>query len=470
MLEPLFPVLLSLFVTTQVVYGLINLSVASLLYTQPVNVIAEEQAIAVDGGGVNDGDGVNDGGGMGDGSGMSDGGTGGTETPDAERIRPIHVLLAVRNERRAVIEETIADVFAQEYPTESIHVYVIHEADDELVGGYVDDLAATAADRGWDVVPHAVDREGLSYYLQANARLIAGDFVPRTKAAALTYAFASLSFEPDDVVTVSDADTKLPPDTFRLAVGGLEEYDIVQAKQTVRNVADGWLPTLEAMGIAAWSDAIYARTSTGPYQLLGKGYFVGVDDLYALGAWDPDAITEDMTLGVAAYLQGYRLGIVDRYVQDLCPTDFRAWVRQKRRWVGGPYAHLFREEFTLRERIRFWTFTVANQALSVANFVGVPVGIVVAWVAIAGGGITLPTAVTVLVAFNLLCWAEFTRRTYAATRRAVPLATRRAKVRFYLLSNPITQAIYAALWAVPIASAVWGTLRGVAPTFEVTPK
>jgi hypothetical protein len=113
---------------------------------------------------------------------------------------------------------------------------------------------------------------------------------------------------------------------------------------------------------------------------------------------------------------------------------------------------------------------VANQALSVANFVGVPVGLVVAWIAIAGGGVTLPTAVTLLVAFNLLCWAEFTRRTYAATRRAVPLETRRKQARFYLFANPITQAIYAGLWAIPIASAVWGTLRGVAPTFEVTPK
>ncbi|WP_199243357.1 glycosyltransferase family 2 protein [Halopenitus persicus] len=446
MFEPLLPVILGVFVATQVVYGLINLSVASLLYSQPINVVEDGRAIAFDRGDAE------------------------SETVERDRIRPVHVLLAVRNERRAVIEETIADVFAQEYPTESIHVYVIHEADDDVVGGYVDDLAASAAERGWDVVPHQVDQEGLSYYLQANARLIAGDFVPQTKAAALTYAFASLSFEPDDVVTVSDADTKLPPDTFRLAVGGLEEYDIVQAKQTVRNVSDGWLPTLEAMGIAAWSDAIYARTSTGPYQLLGKGYFIGVSDLYALGAWDPDAITEDMTLGVAAYLRGYRLGIVDRYVQDLCPSDLGDWVRQKRRWVGGPYGHLFRDEFTLQERVRFWTFTVANQALSVANFVGVPVGMVVAWTAIAGSGVALPTAVTVLVAFNLLCWAEFTRRTYAATRRAVPLETRREKVRFYLLSNPLTQAIYAGIWAIPIVSAVWGTLHGAAPTFEVTPK
>ncbi|SEH43117.1 Glycosyltransferase, catalytic subunit of cellulose synthase and poly-beta-1,6-N-acetylglucosamine synthase [Halopenitus malekzadehii] len=461
MLEPSVAALLNVFVATQIIYGLVNLSVALLLYTQPVNRVDEALAIPFGG---DDADVPVWGSDVG-GSATADAGT-----TRADRFRPIHVLLAIRSERRAVIEETIADVFAQEYPTDAIHVYVVYEADDDVVGGYVEDLAAAAAERGWDVVPHVVDREGLSYYLQANARLIAGDFVPRTKAAALTYAFASLSFEPDDVVTVSDADTTLPADTFRLAVGGLEEYDIVQAKQTVRNVADGWLPTLEAMGIVAWSDAIYTRTSTGPYQLLGKGYFIGVADLYALDAWDPDAITEDMTLGVAAYLCGYRLGVIDRYVQDLCPPDFRDWVRQKRRWVGGPYGHLFRTEFTLRERVRFWTFTVANQAISVANFLGIPVGAVVAWSVLVGPGITLPTPVTVLVAFNLLCWIEFTRRTYAATRRAVRLETRRQKARFYLISNPITQAIYAALWAVPIASAVWGTLRGATPDFEVTPK
>ena len=421
----------TVFVFTQVLYLVVNVAVTGLLYVRPVNSVPEE--------------------------------------PPSEH-QPVNVLMAVRGERREILEETIVEIFEQEYPGELIHVYVVYEEDDPVVNEYVREMSDWASDRGWDVVPWEVDRDGLRYYLQANGRLLDGGQSPKTKAAALTYAFSTLSLPPDEVVTVYDSDTVLPSDTFSLAVRGLEEYDLVQAKQTVRNHADGWLPALEAMGIAAWSHIIYASTSRGPYQLLGKGYFFEVGKLYAIGGWDADEITEDMTLGVEAYINGYELGVLDRYVQDLCPTNFADWRRQKRRWVMGPYKHLLNERLSGRDRVRFWAFTVANQMLSLTNLVGVPAGLYVLWRTLGGRPFVFSTALTVVVALNFVSWLYYSIRTYAATRAAVSFRSRREKTRFYLLANPFTQVLYATIWVVPIVGAMWRFARGEDVAFEVTPK
>ncbi|EMA68246.1 hypothetical protein C461_06679 [Halorubrum aidingense JCM 13560] len=419
------------FVFTQALYFVVNLAVAGLLYVRTPNAVPDE---------------------------------------DPTEYRPIDVLIAIRGERQEIIEETIEEIFEQEYPDDLIHVFVVYEEDDAVVEEYINDLIREASEHDRDVVSVGVDRESLQYYLQADGRMIEGGRLPRSKAAALTYAFATLSLQPEHVITVYDSDTELPPDTFALAVRGLQEYDVVQAKQTVRNHASGWLPALEAMGIAAWSHVIYASASKGPYQLLGKGYFFEIGKLYALGGWDANAITEDMTLGVEAYLRGYELGVIDRYVQDLCPPRFRDWRKQKRRWVMGPYEHLLDERLTWRDRTRFTTFTVANQMLSLTNLIGVPAGAFVFWRTVRGTPFEFTGVLTAIVVVNFATWLYYSIRTYAATRDAVQFESRRDKLLFYLLSNPLTQVLYATIWVVPIVGALLRFARGEEIDFEITPK
>lgn len=430
-MEQLPAAIFLLFVASQSVYFVVNLAAIAFLYLRPVNLVGEREPTT---------------------------------------YRDVHVLLAIRGERRRVVEETVAALYEQRYPDERIHVYPIYESDDEIVADYVDELGAEATERGWDVTPWSVDRDGLSYYLEASGQLTDGGRLPRTKAAALSYAFATLSLDEDDVVTVSDADTGLPKDVLQLGVSGLETYDVVQAKQTVRNIDNGWLPTLEAMGIAAWSNAIYARTSRGPYQLLGKGYFVEVGTLFRLGNWDAKEVTEDMALGVNAHVNGCTLGIIDRYVQDLCPARFGDWVKQKRRWVLGPYAHLLSDRFSWLDRVRFWTFTVANQLVSVTNVVGVPAGAAMLYYTAVDGSIAFPWPLSVVVGVNLLSWLYYSLLAYVATSGAVRFESRREKIAFYVRSNPLTQIVYATLWVIPITGALLDTVRRKVPVFEVTPK
>ena len=383
-------------------------------------------------------------------------------------VRPVHVLLPIYRERWATLEGTLENVASQRYPTDRIAVYVVYESHDEDVPAVLAELA-TDRDDELEVVPVEVDRDALAVDRSAVEWTFTGTGIPRTKAAALTYAFTTLSLGPDDVVTVFDSDTRVPTDTFELAVAGLEEYDIVQAKQTARNVDDGLLPTLESMGIAAWSDVIYPRSAAGPYQLLGKAYFLETRLLYELDRWQLDAVTEDMALGVAAFERGCSLGVIDRYVQDLCPRSLHAWVGQKRRWVRGPYRHLRSPNWSRLERARCWSVTRLTQALSVVNVVGIPAGLVV-FLASLRGSVAVPTAVLPLVAANAVVWLVYTARSYRAAWSALSVDDRKDRLRYSLVSNPVTQALYATLWVIPIVLAVCEVLRGHDPVFSVTPK
>ena len=429
----LFPGLIVLFIITQSTYFINNILVDFIIYSRSSNVVDGEETPAV--------------------------------------LPTIHVLVPIYGERRAVIEQTVANIAELDYPATNIEVYLITEPDDAVVAAYVDEFVETVTASGPSIEQLTVNRSTIASYVREGQWDLNGDGVPRTKASALKYAFRTLTLPPDDVVTVFDADTIVPEDTFTLAVGGLETYDIVQAKQTVRNHDAGWLPRLEAMGIAAWCHTLYEKTTAGPYQLLGKAYFVTVGDLWAIGDWQVNATTEDLTLGLDAYEAGYSLGIVDRFIQDICPADFGDWVNQKRRWAAGPYAYLRAEQFDPRELVRFWTYSASNQVVSLVNVVGVPTGILYFLFVLAGFDLYNSPPLVVVTLVNLLNWVYYSVKTYQATALGVQFASPRQRVWFYVTTNPLTQLVYSMLWAIPITLAIWDHFVSSAEReFVVTPK
>jgi cellulose synthase/poly-beta-1,6-N-acetylglucosamine synthase-like glycosyltransferase len=294
--------------------------------------------------------------------------------------------------------------------------------------------------------------------------------VPRTKAFALASAYYSLDFGDDEIVTVFDADTLVAPDLFALAVTGLEEYDIVQAKQTVRNIGDGIIPKLEAMGMAAWSGVVYPRTAKGPYQLLGKGYFLRGRTLKRTRGWQPDEVTEDMAFGVTAYKRGLSLGVLDSYVQDLCPAALGPWVRQKRRWLGGPYRTLGNQPLSRFDQARLVGVTMVNQAVSLTTLLGLPAGIVVFVLVANSGPLSFPLWFTAVLFVNLLNWIAYSLLGYRETFAAITFDSRWQQIEFFLVSNPFTQSVYACLWSIPLLLAARDHVSGVPSVFEVTPK
>lgn len=383
-----------------------------------------------------------------------------------EVYEDLHVLIPIRGESRDVLEATIDNIYNADYPSAKTHVYAIYEADDDIVASYIDEFDTEQSAGGMNFHRVAVNTDD-RLWQQITDSPTARTPMTKLKGRALTYALYTLKL--DGVVTVLDADTEFEPDLFRRGVAGLEEYDIVQAKQTVRNIDDGILPLWESMGIAAWSHTIYGKTARGPYQLLGKGYFIGTETLYNLHGWNPTDPTEDMAIGIEAYKQGYTLGILDSYIQDLCPPNFWDWVRQKRRWVGGPYRAARQSTLSLRDALRFGSFTVVNQLMSVNHVFGVPAGVVILYLVLTGAVLPASPILTAIVVFNFVMWVYFTLKMYGATRRAVKFQRKSQKIKYYILSNPITQIIYALLWIVPIFLYLFGS-RGARDAFIVTPK
>jgi cellulose synthase/poly-beta-1,6-N-acetylglucosamine synthase-like glycosyltransferase len=393
------------------------------------------------------------------------------QSPAEQRDEPLTVLVTLYQESRPIIEETLAQLAEQNYDLSNVRVLLVYEDTDSTVTEYIDDIVATnthALNLDTFAVNHTDER--LLERMRVNWPLDQGEQTPRTKAFALASLYHSVEFDDDEIVTVFDADTLVSPDLFALAVAGLAEYDIVQAKQTIRNIDDGLLPKLEAMGMAAWSDIIYPRTARGPYQLLGKGYFMRARTLKQVNGWQPDEITEDMAFGVAAYKQGLSLGILDSYIQDLCPSEINHWIRQKRRWLGGPYRVLGRQPLSPAEKARLIGVTMVNQAVSLNTLLGLPAGIAVMVLFVIGYDLSFPLWLTLLIGFNLVNWAIYSLAGYRATLRGVEFSSLRQKLWFFVVSNPLTQSIYAGLWSVPLLLAAWDYLTGAPEVFEVTPK
>jgi cellulose synthase/poly-beta-1,6-N-acetylglucosamine synthase-like glycosyltransferase len=411
-----------LFVVTQLWFGIANLSFLSLLAT-PSNVVDERE-----------------------------------QTPD----RPVSILVPTYHEPADILTETVESIRRTDYPEELVDIYLLFEEDDPLR----ESLPAAL-----EVSSVVVDEDADEVWTPVRQRWARnGEDLPQNKARALTFALYSLDLPDDEVVMVLDSDSVIAGDFISRGVDGLAEYDIVQAKQTIRNVHSGALPKLESMGIASWCRLVYQKVTRQPYQLLGKGFFIEARHLYELDGWNPHSVTEDMEFGIRAYQSGLTLGILDRYVYDLCPSSFDAWLKQKKRWAYGPYEIMFDSDLSAYDKGRFARMSLLPQFTCLVNLVAVPVGVAELVLYLSGNGHAFPLAFRAVIGFNVLVWAIWMIDFYRSTIEAVELPRATEKVRYYLFSNVLTQVMYALAWTIPIVLAIWNALRRNRVEFDVTPK
>lgn len=379
--------------------------------------------------------------------------------PERSRRR-IHVLVPVFGSRWEWLEETIASLATQSYPVDHIVVYVAYEGDDPGAANLTSALERGRT-TGLEVLPVDVG-DGLAALSadqppEERSATDGGD--PRTRAAVLARAFETLSFANEGLVTVVDAGTQLPVDTLELAVAGLEEYDVVQAKRTAGTGDGGLLPLLESMGSAIRSELWAATSSSGPFQPLDQGYVASARVLDDLDDRCCDGARSEDDLGVAAFRQGYRLGILDRYVRLRCPSTTGAWIRRNRRRVLEPYRNLPASDWSLFDRLQFVAPAVVTHLVAVTNLVGIPIALLVILSA-AFGVLSLTVPLAVLVGCNTIGWLYYSVRAHRAARAAVPLESRVSRLRYSLVSNPVTHTVYVTLWVVPIALALRDVVRG----------
>ncbi|WP_440771815.1 glycosyltransferase family 2 protein [Natronorubrum sp. DTA28] len=378
----------------------------------------------------------------------------------ATQLPRVHVLVSVAADEWGLLERTLTSLASQSYPVSLVRVIVAYDPR-ETAAPELEGTIGSNRPAGIEIMTIETDSDALASERSPDEWCFSGTGVSRAQARALTHAYdtQSRTFADDDVVTVLEAGTRLPVDTFELAVAGLAEYDVVQAKRTVGNADDGILPLLESMASAGWSDLCY-KSSKRPYHLLGSAYFTEAHVLADLDRWQREA-DGNVPLGVAASRRGYNLGIVDRYARAHCPTALESWIQRKRQWTREPYRYLFARGWAGLEDSRFWTGLFLIQALALLSVVGIPAALLVGF--LYGGGVDvnlLTVPVLSLVGFNALVWGYSSVVAYRAAWDALPFRSRWHQAGYSIVVNPITQGLFLLVLAVPTALAIDDVARG----------
>jgi 1,2-diacylglycerol 3-beta-glucosyltransferase len=246
--------------------------------------------------------------------------------------RPGVVFIVPAHDEEVVIEATLEDLLALDYP--SFRVIVVNDGSTDSTS----QRARTFEPSGRVLVvdrPGEVAGQGKGAVLNDGYRVL-DELLERRDP------FLAGLDEGDLVVGVVDADGHLEPDALdevaRLfadpSVGG------VQLGVIIGNARDGLIARCQDLEFVGFSHlAQAARDRMGSVGLGGNGQFTRLAALRALGR-DPwtDCLTEDLDLG----LNLTRLGWHIRFCRASSVTQqgvgtVRAWLRQRTRWAHGHY-------------------------------------------------------------------------------------------------------------------------------------
>ncbi len=234
--------------------------------------------------------------------------------PDDEL--PVYTVLVPAYREEAIIAKLIANLEALDYPREKLDVIVLLEEDDELTLN----AAKKAKPPGYVrlfVTPHGT---------------------PKTKPRACN---AGLRFARGEYLVIFDAEDRPDPSQLRdvLAVFAQSspETVVVQGRLNYFNAGSNMLTRFFALEYAAWFDYMLPGLDALrlPIPLGGTSNHFITEALRGLGGWDAHNVTEDADLGLRATVEGYRVGVVDSTTWEEACSAWRAWIKQRTRWIKG---------------------------------------------------------------------------------------------------------------------------------------
>lgn len=235
----------------------------------------------------------------------------------------VTILIAARNEA-PVIGATVAALASQDYggATRRFDVLVV---DDGSADGTGDLARAATVDAGVVEVLRRDPTDG-----------------PRTKAAVLSFAHASIHGE---VIAVVDADANVAPDFVSgvmAAWHSAPDAAAIQAQRREHNRRQGWLAAAQdEEGLMDMASQCGRYATDGTAELRGNGMFVRRAALEAVGGWNPGALTEDLELSTRLVAAGQRIALAPRAeVGEEAVITIAALWRQRLRWAEGSLRRL----------------------------------------------------------------------------------------------------------------------------------
>ena len=227
------------------------------------------------------------------------------------------VLIPAREEE-AVIGETIARVWAANYPHRLLEIITICQRDDESTIAAVKDRIDALGDE--------------------RVRLVVYDSPPFNKPHALNVGFAATN---GDAVVVFDAEDDVHPDIFNVinTVMLEDRVGVVQGGVQLMNFKEHWFSAFNCVEYFFYfRSRLHFNARVGMVPLGGNTVAIRRRLVERVGGWDEACLTEDADIGVRLSALGELIRVVydSRWVtREETPHTARALVQQRTRWSQG---------------------------------------------------------------------------------------------------------------------------------------
>lgn len=236
--------------------------------------------------------------------------------PGGPRALPrVSVMVPLYMESRSSILRTARSLARQRYPRDLLEViFAVEEGDLGTAEG-----AAEAVE--------ILRREGVE------ARMHVSRGGRSSKGRALNRALETARGE---IVAVYDADDGFEDSQILKAVSLMISRGYAAVGTRVYRHRRTLLGRLAYIDTVIWYDLILkALRGAGLHvPLSGEGLFVRREVLEQLGGF-PETLAEDAYLSLLLFEGGYRVGLLDSYVEEPAPSSLASLVRQRMRWYRG---------------------------------------------------------------------------------------------------------------------------------------
>lgn len=255
--------------------------------------------------------------------------------PSWEGTAPLYVLLVPMRNEELVIDATIEGLLTSNYVGEW-RVLIVNDGSTDATSA----MAANWAERDWRV--RVVDRTAEGSGRGKGDALNAGYVVLSSWLRAKDAWFGRC--DRDDVILgVVDADGRMDANSLTEVTKYFvdEKTGGVQIGVRIGNATTSLLARMQDMEFVAFSWLVQvARDNVGSVGLGGNGQFTRMTALEHLGdkPWSPSALTEDLDLGLRLAVAGWRNRFCgSAFVTQQGLTHWRAYMRQRTRWIQGHY-------------------------------------------------------------------------------------------------------------------------------------
>ncbi|TAN63489.1 glycosyltransferase, partial [bacterium] len=162
--------------------------------------------------------------------------------------------------------------------------------------------------------------------------------MPKTKPKACNY---GLFFSRGKYLVIYDAEDIPEADQLKKAVAAFKKggnnYICFQAALNYFNRNENFLTRMFTLEYSYWFDYILPGLDRLklPIPLGGTSNHFDVAKLRHLNGWDPFNTTEDADLGIRAYAEGWKVGVVNTTTFEEANARLGNWLRQRSRWIKG---------------------------------------------------------------------------------------------------------------------------------------